>query len=263
MVLMMDLSRLHYLSLKQEGEFDPDRLLDGVLKKIGPSGTLLIPSFNFDLKNGQHWDLRGTLPMTGALAKRAFERGDFQRSSNPLHSFLVKGQRAEAFLAAENRTSFGLDSPFHQMYQLGAKTVSVDLPLQDSFTFIHYVERMENVKYRKKRGVHVHYRDAEGNEEWRQYEIFSKRAGWLIDMAPLEESLRGVGKSGSINGIPYTVIPCQEGYEIVKEDLKRNRRGSFARFYLKYYFRDRLKALLRKAGVFRTKMERVRDLHYD
>ena len=48
--LFADITRLVLSYRKQGKRFDPNVLIDRVLEQIGPEGTLILPTLNFDLK---------------------------------------------------------------------------------------------------------------------------------------------------------------------------------------------------------------------
>ncbi|MCU0370802.1 MAG: hypothetical protein MUC31_05260, partial [Bacteroidales bacterium] len=69
-----DLTRLALAGRRLETGFDTDSFIDTIKQCLGKGGTLVIPAFNFNLKNNDHYDPSGSLPITGALAVAALKR---------------------------------------------------------------------------------------------------------------------------------------------------------------------------------------------
>ncbi len=258
-ILSADLTRIHYQALKYEKSFDPKKFVEGIREKIGPEGTLLIPAFNFTLRSEQAWDLKNTLPISGALSRVLMKAPEFQRTGHPLHSFLVWGRHADALAALNNKSSFGPDSPFAFLHDQSAKMVIVGMGLQEAFTFVHYVEECERVRYRKEKKVKVRYVNAEGERSVRNYTIFAKRSGMTMNLAPLEKELSSVMEYEEQNGVPIRVIPLQKAFEVIREDIRNNKARSLVQFRWSFFFRDLIKTVLRRTGSYRTKTDKIID----
>ncbi len=62
---------LVHSSYKSLGEVDggPQTVIDALLSALGPNGTLIMPTFNFDFNQGKPWDVRKTRSKMGALTE--------------------------------------------------------------------------------------------------------------------------------------------------------------------------------------------------
>ena len=150
-----DVTRLALAGRRLEVGFSIDHLIDCFKQVLGKGGTLVIPSFNFNLKNNDQYFPQKTLPITGALAVAALKRPEFIRTKNPLHSFLVWGEYAEELASLDNCSSFSEDSPFAFMKEHEGKMLLVDTSISAAFTFVHHVEEMEKVGYRRFRRMGI------------------------------------------------------------------------------------------------------------
>lgn len=253
--LTADLTKLTFVARRKEGEFSVRHLLNSFIEQIGPEGTLLIPSFNFNLRSGDHYSSSRTLPVTGSLATEALRSGEFLRTRHPLHSFLVAGRLANELAALKNVSSFGDDSPFHFLHIYQGKMVILGTTVAESFSFVHYIEEKNQVRYRKYKNISIENDDLSLQED---YVFFAKKTGWTMDMAGLEKLLKNVGAvdSGKINEIPYAVVDLAAAFPIVEKDILTNRAGNIARFSLKLYLRDHLKQLLSGTGIL-TPSEKI------
>ena len=95
LLLTSDVLKLAIKARKIEKEFNADAFLQSFSEQLGEEGTLLLPAYNFDLENGDAFSILATEPMTGSLAVAAMQNKAFQRTSHPLHSFLVKGKEGD------------------------------------------------------------------------------------------------------------------------------------------------------------------------
>jgi aminoglycoside 3-N-acetyltransferase len=247
---------LAWSARKTEGEFSPGALIDSFLDALGADGTLIIPSFNFNLKNGDHFSPSQTMPLTGALASEALKRKDFRRTYHPLHSFLVKGRLADDLASLRNISSFASDSPFALLTRENARMLIIGTRISEAFTFVHHAEELARVPYRRHQKIQIHLDD---ENRTRNFILYAKKPGWTMKMDGLEKLLvsRGASIEGRINRIPYSLTVLSEALPLIVEEIANNQYRNIASFSLKLYLRDRAKPILAKAGL-RTLNDRIR-----
>lgn len=255
-----DLTRLAIGVKRKEGSFSADNLIDLLQYKVGQEGTLVIPAFNHNLKNKSTFDIRATRPITGALALTAFSRNDFQRTSHPLHSFMVWGKHAGELVLLDNRSSFGEGSPFEWLLAHGAVTLFIGTSVKDAFTFAHFAEEKARVHYRKYRNLEFDYVDSEGRNSRRGFSIYAKKWGWDMCLGRLEELLeeKNLIDEWIYNGVRFSMLSLQDVFDILMEDIKNNRARNLACFSLELYFREMVKSVLKNMTGYRTVPERIR-----
>lgn len=258
-MLASDITRLAMTAIRNEGHFNADFLIDAFLHKLGPEGTLIIPSFNFNLKNNASYDPVTRAPVTGTLAEKALKRKDFSRTIHPLHSFLVSGKYASALLKMTNISSFGTDSPFAFFKETNCLMIMVGTSVTESFTFVHHVEEQEQVRYRRYRTIRLEYLLGDGRQEWREYRIYAKRPGWTMNLSLLEGLFRKKGTLTqiTINGVACSRIRLGEAYPIILDDITQNRARSISRFDLKLFMKEMLKNTLSSLHLYRTLTEKI------
>jgi aminoglycoside 3-N-acetyltransferase len=253
--LSADLTRLALTAKRKESGFSAEKFIGSFIELIGDAGTVVIPSFNFNLENKDHFSLKKTLPITGALATEAMKTGLFKRTKNPLHSFLVHGRYSSDLIGLDNVSSFGNDSPFAFFHSYQGKMLILGTTIINAFTFVHYIEELNQVKYRKYKDINIFLED-EG--EWRKYRLYTKQPGWTMDMTGLEQLLleRGIAKKHIINGIDAFIIDLAEAFPLVQDDIQHNNAGNIARYSLQQYLKDSVKANLGKIGI-RTASDKI------
>jgi aminoglycoside 3-N-acetyltransferase len=262
-----DVTRLALAGRRLEVGFSIDHFIDCLKQVLGKGGTLVIPAFNFNLKNNDSYYPSKTLPITGALAVAAMKRPEFIRTKNPLHSFLAWGEQAEALVALDNRSSFAEDSPFAFFREHHGIMLLIDTTITAAFTFVHHVEEMENVSYRRFRRMGVFVggeagkqgsgevgkrgSGEDGRTVGREVVLYAKKPGWTMDLAGLERILveKEIAKRMLINKISFTLVDLQAAYTVIKEDIERNNAKNLARFSFRLYLREMAKSTLAAAGI--------------
>ncbi len=245
-LLMADVTRLAWVFRRSRAKFHPDMLLDAFLQRIGESGTLVVPAFNYDLKSGESFDRARTPTISGALGQAALEDPRARRTAHPLHSFAVAGSLQGVFLASSDPGSFGPRSPFALLREHSFKLLAIDLPLEPAFTYVHHVEEMAKVNYRTQHRFHVRYTDVDGSTTDRVFELYAKRPGYVNSFTALEPILRakGVMHEVEIDGVREIQIDLAAAHAVIEEDIRENSARSIVHFKLKWWLRDLLKPLI-------------------
>ncbi len=225
--LASDVKTLLYTSFENEGTGDLNLLLDGLIDVVGPEGTILIPTFNWDFCKGKTFDIRKSPCQTGSIGKVALKRNDFKRTRHPIYSFAVWGRDKELLCEMDNKSSFGADSPFTYCRDNNTKNVFIDVECQHSFTFVHYVEEQAGISYRYLKDFTAGYIDEDGIESTRTYSMNVRDLDKdiFITIYPFEEDFKRIGASRryEVNGIPMKTVEIGKTYDIIYNDVKNNR----------------------------------------
>lgn len=160
---------------KQGNKVSPEDILDSFLLAVGSTGTMLLPLFNFGFPAGATFDIRNTPSRMGILTEAARNHKLCIRTGHPIYSFAVIGAKAEEFRGVDNFSGYGKDSPFYMLREMNGKIASLDLPDQNSMTFYHHVEEMNEVDYRYHKTFTGNYIDAAGNASTRTYGLFVRK----------------------------------------------------------------------------------------
>src|SRR6187402_3696866 len=102
---MADVTRLALLFRRAGASFRPSDLLDAFADAVGPAGNVLVPTYTFDLEDGDTFDVRRIGSISGVLAVAALAHPRFLRTPHPLHSFAVCGAAAVQLAAEQERGS--------------------------------------------------------------------------------------------------------------------------------------------------------------
>jgi aminoglycoside 3-N-acetyltransferase len=123
-------------------------LLTSVFRDVlGPEGTLVVPTFNWDFCKGHPFDALTSPSQLGLFSNYVRTRPDAARSRHPIFSFAGIGPEARPLFDGITKSSFGRGSVFDRLMRRDARLVFFNT----SFffcTFVHYIEQMRGVSYR-------------------------------------------------------------------------------------------------------------------
>lgn len=183
---------------------EPGLIVDSLLEQIGNSGTMLLPLFNFDFPNSRFFSINDTPSQMGILTEFARKNYSGVRTGHPIYSFYAIGAKANEFFGIDNKSGYGIDSPFARLRELGGKIGVVDLDDQNSMTSYHHVEEMLNVDYRYYKNFSGEYIDASSGSSEKTYSLFVRdtNRGVTTDVNRMGEILWKEGLyKGSREGI--------------------------------------------------------------
>jgi len=173
--LVSDITRLMFYFKKKNINFNIDFFLETILEVIGPEGTLVLPTYNWDFCKGIKFDYNKTQSVTGVLGKVALKRDDFIRTTNPIYSFAVAGKEKDKLYNLKHSSCFGKDSPFSFFHYKNVKYLSIGVDYKFlGFTPVHYVEEKVGVSYRYFKNFKGKYIDKNGNEKDVNYKFYVK-----------------------------------------------------------------------------------------
>ena len=199
-------------------------IIDGLLKAIGPDGTLVLPTFNFEWCSKGEFDHSRTPSTTGLLSEVARRDSRFVRTLHPIYSFVVSGRQQDEFLSYDHPSGYGVGSGFETLHRLGGKIMVIGLSWQDSMTFVHYVEQQENVPYRYHKRFEGWYRDSTGTTTRREYFHFVRdlQAGVVTHLHDAERHFfrSGLARECDALGTRITIIEANVLYEETVKQLR-------------------------------------------
>ncbi|MGG3888383.1 AAC(3) family N-acetyltransferase [Metabacillus fastidiosus] len=221
-----DITLLAFQSLKNKEKLDLNLFIDSFIEKIGPTGTLLFPTYNWGFCSGDVFDYKKTPSKTGTLTNTALKRSDFIRTKHPIYSFAVWGKDSKELFEMNNESSFGSDSPFSYLHKNKAKMIIIGLDYQRTFTFAHYVEEYEKVSYRYLKNFTSDYIDHNGIKSKKTYSMYVRdlEKGVVTNLNPIGKELEGNGASHLkiINEINFYTIDLFQAFDVIQEDIKSN-----------------------------------------
>lgn len=119
---------------------------DAIRERIGPTGTLVVPTFTYSFPRHEVFDPLVSASRMGLLAEWVRKRPDARRSLDPCYSVAAVGACAEQLTADATENSFGPRSFFHRFLEMDGRILNLNFDAGS--TFVHYVERELAVPYR-------------------------------------------------------------------------------------------------------------------
>ena len=214
------------IKYKRNGKkFDPNKILDAAISKIGKNGTLLLPTFNWDFCSGKDFDYLNTPSRSGSLTKVALSRSEFKRTKNPIYSFAVYGKEQNYLFNLAHENSFDLNSPFGFLIKNKGKNLFIDIDYKDSLTFVHVAEQKIGVNYRYIKKFSANYIDESKHKKLVDYSMYVRKeefqgATFIDEKMDLILQEKNAIKSVIKNDILFTLIDIPVVYEIMLQDIK-------------------------------------------
>jgi aminoglycoside 3-N-acetyltransferase len=122
----------------------------GLLRALGPEGTLAMPALSYDYVGARNpaFDVRLTPSCVGAIAEHWRLRPGTRRSVHPTHSICAAGPATSALLDDHvlDETPCGRHSPFRRLRDLGGQILFLGCGLRPN-TSMHGVEEIVEAPY--------------------------------------------------------------------------------------------------------------------
>jgi aminoglycoside 3-N-acetyltransferase len=121
-------------------------LAEAILRRIGPNGTLVVPTFTYSFSGGDIFDVDHTPSKMGAFAEWVRKEPRAHRSADPFYSVAAIGARAVEMTRDAPENSFAPGAFFDRLTKAGGKVLNMNFDAGS--TLVHYVERELRVPYR-------------------------------------------------------------------------------------------------------------------
>ena len=223
-----DAKKLMWDAVMHKADTDLNQLIDSFIEAVGPEGTVIFPTYNWDFCKGVTFDYYKTPCTTGSLGTVALKRDDFKRTKHALYSLAVWGKYQDELVAMDNTDSFSHNSPFEFFYQHNVKNYQIDVTLFQSLTFTHYVEESSGVvNYRFIKHFTADYVDENGEKSTRTYSMLVRRLdnNLVGTIDPIEPDLieAGAAKHYSINSSDIRLVKLGDAYPVMMKDIMENK----------------------------------------
>jgi aminoglycoside 3-N-acetyltransferase len=219
---------LVHSSYKSFGEVDsgPQTVIRALEAALGPDGTLIMPTFNFDFNKGQPWDVRSTPSKMGVLTELVRRDPRAKRVFHPFYSFAILGKHAEMLGSLRYKSSYERNSVFGKLRDLDGKIMVIGLSYNNSMTFFHHIEQMEGVDYRFLKQFTGEVTDENGTTYTDTFEMLVRDIdkGVMTMVDPMGELMEKVGviKSAKIGEADVKLMKANEVYEFTAREMKRD-----------------------------------------
>lgn len=141
-------------------------VVDAFLEVLGPTGTLVVPTFTFAHGRVAEplFDPQQDRSEMGAISEAVRMRTDTRRSCHLLHSVAALGAQADVICAVHGPSAWAADGPFWQLYEQAARIVLLGVPYLRC-TWFHVIEQLVQVRYREWAPKAAWVRTADGQRQ--------------------------------------------------------------------------------------------------
>jgi aminoglycoside 3-N-acetyltransferase len=219
---------LVHSSYKSFGEVDggPQTVIRTLEAALGPQGTLIMPTFNFDFNKGVPWDVRTTPSKMGILTELVRKDPRARRVFHPFYSFAILGRHADMLGSLRYKSSYERNSVFGKLRDLDGKIMVIGLSYNDSMTFFHHIEQMEGVDYRFLKQFTGEVTDENGTTYTDTFEMLVRDIdrGVMTMVDPMGKLMEeaGVIKSARIGEADVKLMRANEVYAFTAREMKRD-----------------------------------------
>ena len=238
-----DLKNIAYALKSNNKIVHIDQFIDN-FKLILKNGTIVIPAYTDNLKNLGTFNYLKDKPTTGSISNKVFKRKDFTRSNDPLHSVLAWGKNTDQILALKDNSTFGENSIYSFLHQQNAKFIFIDVHIENSFTFVHYVEEHLVVNYRTFEKITYFNIDNQNNKSIKEILFFKKKWGIVNDFEKLNSNfqLKEIFTNYSYLNIPIEICSAEKAFTEIKRTIETKEKVH--RFKLVIFIKDFLRSLI-------------------
>ena len=207
-------------------EGGPQTVIDALLDVIGPEGTLIMPTFNYDFLKGIPWDFRTTPSQMGVLTELVRTDPRAKRMHHAIYSMSAIGKHADELVAHRTNDCFGETTIFKKFRDWDAKILILGLPYSKSITFLHHCEQAAGVDYRFLKEFKGTAIDAQGKLHEESYTMFARdvERGVVLDFEPIGALLDSqVVTRRQIGEADVRLMKCNDVFRVAVAAMKEHK----------------------------------------
>ena len=140
------------------------RLFDEIINYLGKNGTLLVPTYTYQVCKKKHFNVEKTPSELGLFSEYFRKRDKVSRTFNPIFSFAIYGKKVNYFKKSNYETCFGKNSVFDLFNKINGKIVCLGCDI-DRITFTHHVEEFFKINYRYSKNFKIKLKYKENTKQ--------------------------------------------------------------------------------------------------
>lgn len=197
---------------------------EAILEVIGINGTLVVPAFSYSFCNNEVYDKNKIVGVRGMFSE--FIREDHQslRSDDANFSVVAIGKNAEYFTKDVPSHSFGKNSFWERFLNCNGKICNFNF--DSGSTFIHYVEKLLNVRYRFDKGFRGKsmINDKEEDRMYYHFVYDLSKPTDVPDFTKFDKKAKELGLTKTVNlGKGQIVcISAHDTLELIQKEIVNN-----------------------------------------
>lgn len=200
-------------------------ILKLIISRVGKNGLVAIPVFNFNCINSGKFNRMKSPGETGAFGNLLLKKFYKNRSVNPINSFLIFGKKSSKLINHKHENCHGTNSLWKKFIDGNFKLITIGHHYVRSFTIIHYLEKLSNVKYRFDKPVNILYVDFKKKNK-RRFVFFARKLN-ICDHSTINFECdkvfldKKIFKFFKFNKLISFNLNLKKASELILKDLKR------------------------------------------
>jgi aminoglycoside 3-N-acetyltransferase len=199
---------------------------DAMFEVIGENGTLIVPTFSLSYCNNQIFDKQTTKSFEcGIFSEFIRESENSKRSDDANFSIAAIGAKADWFTKDVSHYSFGTNSFWERLWKDNGKICRFNMS-PDYNTFIHFVEKKLNLKYRYDKefsGISI-VNNKKIENKYYHFVHDLKKNSHLPDLTKLDKKCKELGlvNSEDLGKGQIVVVSTKDVYNIINKEITNN-----------------------------------------
>lgn len=150
-------------------------ILNYFIKKIGKSGNLIIPVFNFDCVLEKKFDVVNSPGQSGVLGNILLKKYSLLRTSHPMYSFLCFGNISKKYKKINCLNGTAKNSLWKFFIEDNFELITLGHHYSRSLTHIHYIEDLLKVDYRFNKKFELIYTNQKKIRSKKTYSFLARK----------------------------------------------------------------------------------------
>lgn len=196
-----------------------DDILEILQEIIGPSGSMITPSFTFSFPNT--FNVNTSVSTTGAIGKLFAKQKNVKRVPDGMTSYYLIGGDAEKMIQEWGHSSYGENSIPDQLTRNKGKILQLGT---DILSLVHYLEEKIGVPYRE--NIRFEGRIQDGEKSYKSYTDFYARKTPVRKLIPdpIRSAFYKKCESSLVyNGRQCRLFSCKEYMDFSMPRLETNK----------------------------------------
>ena len=195
---------------------------------INNGSTILIPTYSYSYTKKETYDMQNSESTVGYVTEALRKKNNALRTMDPLFSYIVFGNGLSGdYYHSRDYECFGNDSLVSELYKKNAMLCSISASWTRTFTELHLIERMLELKYRKNKIFYGETIDFDGGSHKTNVTFFCRDYDYNLRSghAQLAEDLIKDEVIKTINiedKLQIKGVPFKDLYEYVESKVKKD-----------------------------------------
>ncbi len=209
------------LKLKNSKDNFLNSYLDMLIDFFCPKGTLIVPSFTYNMTTNKIFDKYKTTSKIGMFSEAFRKKKNVIRSNHPIFSVCSIGKHSKQITNYDLSDCFGKNSFFDIFTKLNGKIICMGCPLE-AITYFHYIEQKYKVHYRYNKIFSCIYREKFKKKKIQiSYYVRDLNKNASLDLKFLRPKIKNLIKVSNFGRFEFTSIESKKLLKKSKTLLKQ------------------------------------------